>query len=157
MSTSRVRTVALLAAGALAFGGLAGCGGDVEESNEYVDAVNAAQSDFARTFDGLQREIDAGSTSQDDAQTLAGFQRAIADVVKDLRAAEPPEDVAEEHDTLVEEIMRYGKIIGAAREEFGSDDPREILEARTQLSTDVAATSTRINQAIDAINRGLRE
>ncbi len=157
MTPLRARTTALLVGGVLALGALAGCGGDVEESNEYVEAVNTAQSDFARTFDDLQREIDARSTPEDDAATLGKFEKAIDAVVEDLRAAEPPERVAAEHDALIDEVTRYGGIISEAREQFDSDVPREILAARTELSTDVAATSTRINRAIDAINRGLRE
>lgn len=136
---------------------LAGCGEDNDTANAYVDAVNAAQTDFADTFDALQQQITTRSTPEEDARTLGRFEEAIDDVVADLRAVEAPADVEELHADLIAAIAEYGDTIAAAREEFSSDDPAEILAARTQLSTDVSETSSRINRAIDAINTELRD
>ncbi|WP_372788674.1 hypothetical protein [Paraconexibacter sp.] len=137
---------------------LAGCGGDdVEASNAYVDAVNTAQNDFARTFDTLQTQITAQSSAAQDRKTLEQFGDAIDAVVRDLKAVETPAKVQSLHDQLIDAIAGYGKTIASARKAFASDDPAEVLAARTQLSTDVAATSSRINRTIDAINRKLRE
>jgi hypothetical protein len=147
----------LLAALALALG-LVACGGDdVEQSNDYVEAVNAAQTSFAQTFDKLQSEITTESTPKEDSATLGRFEGAIDDVVQDLSAVKPPEAVKALHQQLIDAIEGYGTTIAKAREAFRSSSPSEVLSARTQLSTDVARTSTRINQTIDAINRKLRE
>ncbi len=146
-----------LAVMALALG-LVACGGDdVEETNAYVGAVNTAQTSFARTFDRLQSDITTETTPAQDSATLGRFEGAIGVVVKDLTAVTPPDAVMAEHRQLIEAIEGYGTTIVKARKAFGSKNASQVLAARTQLSTDVAATSTRINQTIDTINRKLRE
>jgi hypothetical protein len=135
----------------------AGCGDDVGKTNAYVDAVNTAQTNFAQTFDKLQAQITAQTSPKEDSATLGRFEDAIEKVVKDLEAVETPDDVKTQHAQLVAAIEGYGRTIEQARKAFSSNDPTEVLKARTQLSTDVAATSTKINQTIDAINRKLRE
>lgn len=153
-----LRTVASLLVAALLGLGLVACGGDdVEESNAYVQAVNTAQTSFAQTFDKLQSQITTQSSAKQDSATLGEFEGAIAAVVKDLRAVEPPGAVTTLHEQLISAIEGYGTTIKEARKAFQSDDASKVLAARTQLSTDVASTSTRINQTIDAINRKLRE
>lgn len=142
----------------LALVGFSACGGDdVEESNDYVSAVNTAQTSFARTFDKLQSDITTESTPTQDSATLGRFEGAIDGVVKELTAVQPPEEVEAEHQQLIDAIEGYGTTIGKARRAFRSRSASEVLAARTQLSTDVAATSTRINQTIEAINGKLRE
>lgn len=136
---------------------VAGCGDDVEESNAYVDAVNTAQTSFAQTFDKLQSEITAQTSPKEDSETLGRFEDAIDKVVKDLESVETPGKVKAQHAQLVAAIAGYGDTIAQARKAFSSDDATEVLKARTQLSTDVAATSTKINRTIDTINRKLRE
>lgn len=136
---------------------VAGCGDDVEESNAYVDAVNTAQTSFAQTFDKLQSEITAQTSPKQDSKTLGRFEDAIDKVVKDLESVETPGKVKTQHAQLVAAIEGYGDTIAQARKAFTSNNATEVLKARTQLSTDVAATSTKINQTIDAINRKLRE
>jgi len=152
-----VRAVLVAALAAVLALATAGCGSDVEETNNYVDAVNTAQTDFARTFDKLQTQITAQTTAKQDSETLKRFESAIDGVVADLKAVEPPEKVKALHRQLIDAIGGYGDTIAKAREEFGSSDASKVLAARTQLSTDVARTSTRINQTIDAINRRLRQ
>jgi len=136
---------------------LVGCGDDVKESNAYVDAVNIAQTNFAATFDRLQEQITTQTSAKQDSETLGRFEDAIDKVVKDLEAVETPDKVKAQHKQLVGALESYGDIIARARKAFASKDSKVVLKARTQLSTDVAATSTEINQTIDAINRELRE
>lgn len=153
-----LRTAASLLAAIVLSSVLLACGGDdVEEGNAYVAAVNTAQTSFAQTFDRLQAQITTKTSADEDAKTLARFEGAIADVVADLKAVQPPEAVKALHGQLIAAIEGYGTTIEQARQAFASDSANEVLAARTQLSTDVAATSTRINQTIDAINTKLRE
>ena len=73
--------------------GAAGCGGDVKQNNEYVDAVNKAQNEFAATFDRLNSQITSTSSPKQDRRTLTRFQTAIDTVVADLNKVEPPDKV----------------------------------------------------------------
>lgn len=136
---------------------VAGCGSDTKAANDYVDAVNRAQNDFASTFDRLSSQITSTSTAQQDQRTLNGFKRAVDKVVGDLRAVEPPSKVEDLHRELVGEISSYGKEIDKAKSAFANGKPKAIIKAQTQLVTAVTRVSGQINRTIDAINKKLRE
>ena len=143
-----VTVVALLASG---------CGSDTKAANDYVDAVNRAQNDFASTFDRLSSRITSTSTPQQDQKTLDGFKSAVDKVVVDLRAVEPPDKVKPLHAELVNEISSYGREIDKAKQAFANGSPKAIIKAQTQLVTAVTRVSGQINRTIDAINKKLRE
>jgi hypothetical protein len=149
------RLVTVLAV--LALVAVAGCGSDSKSANDYVDAVNRAQNDFASTFDRLSSRITSTSTPQQDQKTLDGFKRAVDKVVGDLRAVEPPDKVKPLHAELVNEISSYGKEIDKAKKAFADGNPKAIIKAQTQLVTAVTRVSGQINRTIDAINQKLRE
>ena len=134
-----------------------GCGGDVKENNEYVDAVNKAQNEFASTFDRLNAQITSTSSPKQDRATLKRFQDAIDKVVADLDKVKPPDEVKDLHKELTGEISSYGGEIAKARKAFGSSDPAKVIAAQTQLVTAVTQVSSRINSTIDSINKKLRE
>jgi hypothetical protein len=136
---------------------VAGCGSDNKSANNYVDAVNRAQNDFASTFDRLSSQITSTSTPRQDQKTLNGFKRAVDKVVGDLRAVEPPSKVKDLHAELVGEISSYGKEIDSAKRAFANGSPQAIIKAQTQLVTAVTKVSGQINRTIDAINKKLRE
>jgi hypothetical protein len=149
------RLVPVLAA--LALVAVAGCGSDNKSANNYVDAVNKAQNDFASTFDRLSSRITSTSTPQQDQKTLDGFKHAVDKVVVDLRAVEPPDKVKPLHAELVNEISSYGREIDKAKQAFANGNPKAIIKAQTQLVTAVTRVSGQINRTIDAINKKLRE
>jgi len=136
---------------------LGGCGSDTKAANDYVDAVNKAQNDFASTFDRLSTQITSKSTPQQDQETLDGFKRAVDKVVGDLKAVDPPSKVKPLHDDLVNEIATYGEEIDKAKRAFAKGSPEQIVRAQTQLVTAVTRVSGQINRTIDAINKKLRE
>jgi hypothetical protein len=64
-----------------------GCGSDTKAANDYVDAVNRAQGEFATKFDQLSGQITSTSTATQDRQTLDGFRQAIVKAQADLVSA----------------------------------------------------------------------
>jgi hypothetical protein len=145
--------LAAVAIGAVA----AGCGTDTKAANDYVDAVNRAQNDFARTFDRLSSQITSTSSPEQDQRTLEGFRRAVDKVVGDLRAVQAPDKVKTLHDRLIAEISSYGEEIDKAKSAFVNGSPKQILKAQTDLYSAVTRVSGQINRTIDAINKKLRE
>jgi hypothetical protein len=134
----------------------AGCGGDTKASNDYVDAVNRAQNDFAATFDRLSSKITSTSTPAEDQRTLDGFKRAVDKVVVQLKTIEVPDKVKGLHQQLVTEISAYGREIDKAKTAFASKDARAIVRAQTELVSAVTRVSGQINRTIDQINVKLR-
>jgi Tfp pilus assembly protein PilP len=134
-----------------------GCGSDTKEANDYVDAVNRAQNDFATKFDQLSGQITSTSTAAQDRQTLDGFKQAIDKVVADFRAVKAPDKVKPLHDQLISEISAYGREIDKAKGAFSDDDPQAIVKAQADLVSAVTRVQSQINKTIADINKKLRE
>ena len=134
-----------------------GCGEDTKAANNYVDAVNKAQNEFAATFDQLSAKITSTSTAEQDRETLDGFKQAIDKVVKDFRAVKAPDEVKDLHGRLIAEISAYGKEIDKAKQAFADDQPQAIVKAQADLVSAVTKVQAQINATIADINKKLRE
>ena len=134
-----------------------GCGSDTKAANDYVDAVNQAQSEFATKFDQLSGQITSTSTAAQDRQTLDGFRQAINKAVADFRAVKAPGKVKPLHDRLIAEVSAYGAQIDKAKGAFSDNDPQAIVKAQADLVNAVTKVQAQINQTIADINKKLRE
>ena len=134
-----------------------GCGTDTKAANDYVDAVNRAQNQFATRFDQLSAQITSTSTAAQDRRTLDGFRQAIDKVVADFRAVKAPDKVKPLHDKLIAEVSAYGAQIDKAKGAFSDDDPQAIVKAQADLVSAVTRVQAQINQTIADINMKLRE
>jgi sigma54-dependent transcription regulator len=134
-----------------------GCGSDTKAANDYVDAVNKAQNDFATKFDELSGRITSTSTAAEDRKTLDGFKQAIDKVVNDFRAVKAPDKVKALHGRLIAEISAYGKEIDKAKQAFSNEDPKAIVKAQADLVSAVTRVQAQINATIGDINKKLRE
>jgi hypothetical protein len=156
MRRSFRRAVAALAGVALTLPSAAcGGGGTNAGSNRYINAVNAAQNDFAQRFNRLSTRITATSTPQQDRRTLGQFEVAVEAVVRRLRAVHPPARVEGLHRRLIAQIGGYGGQIAAARRAFASRDRQRVLAAQGRLVGAVNDTGARVNRTIDQINHRL--
>jgi sigma54-dependent transcription regulator len=134
-----------------------GCGSDTKAANDYVDAVNKAQNDFATSFDQLSAQITSTSTAAQDRDTLDGFKQAIDKVVTDFRAVKAPDEVKALHGRLIAEISAYGEAIDKAKLAFSDEDPQAIVKAQADLVNAVTHVQAQINTTIADINKKLRE
>jgi Tfp pilus assembly protein PilP len=134
-----------------------GCGSDTKAANDYVDAVNRAQSEFATKFDQLSGQITSTSTAAQDRQTLDGFRQAIDKAVADFRAVKAPSKVKPLHARLIAEVSAYGAQIDKAKGAFSDNDPQAIVKAQADLVSAVTKVQGQINQTIADINKKLRE
>ncbi len=153
LKLSRILLVAFAAVALIA----AGCGGDTEEKNDYVDQVNKAQTEFADQVTKLSTAITSTSSSAADQKTIESYQTAVDGVVKDLEGITPPEDVKAEHQQLVDAMTTYGESVGTALEDLQGGSAQDRLKAATELQTASSTAGTQINQAIEAINKKLQE
>lgn len=135
----------------------AGCGGDAEERNAYVEQVNRAQQSFADTVQELSGQITEQSTTDSDRETLGRFESAIDGVVEDLSTIDPPEEVSTQHGELVETIDGYGGEVSAAVDALEDDEPDELLTAQRELLEATGEVSADINRSIGEINGRLQD
>jgi hypothetical protein len=134
-----------------------GCSNDVDERNDYVAAVNRAQTDFRSTFERLGEQITATSSPAQDRRTLQGFSDAVDRAVTRLRRVQPPAEVRRLHRRLITAIETYGREIDKARAAFRSTSTARIIAAQTQLISAITAVSGQINRTISQINQALKE
>ena len=145
----------LAVAGLLA---LAGCGSnDVEQTNRYVDAVNAAQGRLSGTLDRLTGRITSASSPAADRATLHAFDAALARAIAQLRSVQPPADVAPLHRRLVGTLGGYGADVRRQTAALRSDDPRRLVGAQQRLLDETDQVSRRMNATIASINRRLTD
>lgn len=148
---ARAATLLVLIAAAVP----AGCGGD-DGRDDYVSALNKAQTGLAQRFTQLQSRITATSSAAQDRATLKAYEGAVGTTVRSLRAIDPPEGFDHLHQRFVGEVADYGDALRQARAELDGDDPREILAAQGRLRTAVQRTGAKLNATIKAINDKLQ-
>jgi hypothetical protein len=150
-----LRSILLVAFAAVALIA-AGCGGDTEEKNEYVDQVNKAQTEFASQVTKLSTAITSTSSDTADQKVITSYETAVGGVVKDLEAITPPEDVKAEHQQLIDAMSQYGESVGGAVTDLQGGTPQDRLKAATELQKASTTAGNEINQAIEAINKKLQ-
>lgn len=145
---------ALIAAGAL----VAGCGGDAEESNDYVDAVNGAQIEIVGEITQAASEIPAANSNNPEAavEGAEAMAAVFGDGAETIAAIDPPEDVADLHDELVALLEDVETQIDDAAQLLSSDDPAELQEGATAITAAGAESQTEFDRIITEINAQLQ-
>ena len=142
------RVLTVVASLAAAAGIAAGCGH--EEQNDYVDQVNAIQTDIA------DAATEAGSSAPSNPQEAADVGHQIADAfaqgAEDLEAVDPPEEVADLHQQLTDELSGVAEDIDTAADAFESGNAQQAAQAAVELQTSVTDAQTTVNSLIDQIN-----
>jgi len=139
----------------VAAGLLGGCGGGDEDqqANDYVSAVNAAQTRFS---DSIVRIGADTSGSEVSAATVKRWTGAVDRMRRELRAIEAPDDVDRLHTRLVVEISNFRSALTKAQRALRSGDRKAILAARAQLVVSARRVTTQIETTLDDINRALQ-
>ena len=138
---------------ALSLAFLVACGGDTTAKNEYVAAVNKAQTEFAA---GIGKAAPS-ATEADATKVFGDMQAAIEKVVADLRAVEPPDEVAALHQRLVREMADFGTAVEKAAGSLRSGDPGKLAAAQAAFTKSTAGAGRKIDATIGQINAKLQE
>jgi hypothetical protein len=148
--TSLVLTLVCAATVALA---VAGCGN--AEKNDYVDQVNAIQTDVQAQATSAFAELGSGgpNAAADVAKKLQALFTSAAD---QLEAVDPPDDVADLHAQLVAEVRKIGDESGAAADGFASGNPQQIQQSSQDLQKAASTFQTEFSSLIDQINAKLQ-
>lgn len=146
--------VLLAALGAVAIGGCAG--GDAEESNRYVAAVNDAQSAFSSTSQRLQQEIEPGA-ADGSRGAFTAFYAAVDEFVAELRRIEPPTGVRALHERLIATMVRFGTDLRSAGRKISSENAGSILDGQEELAEASGEVARELNSTIEAINTTLQQ
>jgi hypothetical protein len=135
----------------------AGCGSGTKANNDYVDAVNKAQTEFA---DSIQKVGSSAPSGSDPAvaakQTFSALGTAIDKVVADLKAVDPPDDVKDLHNKLIAQLSAFGGQVDKAASALSSGDLQAIAAAQRSFAQSASTLGTQISKTITDINTKLQ-
>jgi hypothetical protein len=130
----------------------AGCGSDTKAKNNYVAAVNKAQSDFVAVVDDSESRLSGNAGNAETATQLDMIRAAAAKVVVGLRAVKPPSNVRTLHSNLIREAQGLVTAFQKAADAYRSGEPSKILTAKVDLTKDVTRVNAQLNATIQALN-----
>ncbi len=130
----------------------AGCGS--EEQNEYVDEVNALQTELVTEVTETVSSVPP-TDPKGFADVAAELQATFDAKADEFEAVDAPDDVAQLHGELVETIRAVGTQIGDAEAGFASGNPRKAQQSALALQEAGTELQTQLNGLIDEINAEL--
>jgi hypothetical protein len=130
----------------------AGCGNS--EKNDYVDKVNEIQTNLqTQATDAISS---APANPAQAGELVKKLQSLFSDAADQLAAVDPPSDVADLHQQLVDKVREVSDQIGKVADAFDSGNPQQIQQAATELQTAISSSQTELGSLIDQINSQLQ-
>lgn len=142
------RLAAVLTASALL---LAACGDDVEEKNDYVDALNAAQERYA------EKATDLGTDPAKYDEQVRELTQSTDELIDEIEALDPPDEVQEQHDDIIAALKEFNSTVKPVLDDLGSDDPAVAGTAVQSLAAASTKFGTQFDQEINEINDELHD
>jgi major membrane immunogen (membrane-anchored lipoprotein) len=143
----RAASAALLAVVAALL--LGACGSSEESTSsdaltdeEYASQVQDVTSAFASGFDDLSAAAADPSSPEDFRAAVVAIQDRITETVDDLDAITPPEDLADEHEQLVQVFADYRDGYDPIVEALDADDQEALKDAAAQIPDVVSEFQT---------------
>jgi hypothetical protein len=133
----------------------AGCGGDTKAKNDYIGAVNKAQTNFVAVVDDTQARLAQNTRNSETADSLDKIRVAANSAVQQLRRVKPPGNVSALHRTLIREAQGLVAAFRKAADAYRSGKSDQILSAKVDLSRNVSQVNTQLNATIQELNRKL--
>ena len=128
-----------------------GCGGDTKENNDYVDAVNKAQTDFvAERHQGPVHGLGCPGP-----RCVQPAEHGHRQGDRGPQGRGPARDVKALHDQLISQMGNSTGDRGSGHA-LKSGDPAQIQQAQITLGTEVAQIGTKVSSIITDINKELQ-
>lgn len=147
-----IRIATLFAAGLLAAGLIAACGGDSKE--DYAQEVEDVLRPLGDDLTALGQTIGESENATALAAGIGEAQDQLDQAAADLEAIDPPGGVEDVNADLIAAISGFADDLGAAREAVEADDAAALESAITELPAQAQEFSVELGEirqrAIDA-------
>jgi hypothetical protein len=141
---------------ALAATGTVGCGGDDGDSeDEYVELMNEIQREGTAEGDELAADVRQARSPRDLEIALESGIDANEDALDQLRELEPPPEVNEEHERIIDLNEESTALVQDTINALHSGDRGEILAAARRLQLESESMSQELLATLDQINEQL--
>ncbi|MGH2923607.1 MAG: hypothetical protein ACRDKH_06215 [Solirubrobacterales bacterium] len=141
----------------LAVPGLAACGEDTDEQNDYVDEVNGVTTGLNDELDRISTAVTSISNPQEAAEAFATLSDTVRSAAAELEGIDPPEEVEELHDQLTDEVERLAAEAGNVVDEIREGGPAAVIGVATRFIAEANRISTQIDSTLDEINSVLQD
>jgi hypothetical protein len=123
------------------------------DTNAYLEQVNEAQTDFAA--EAAKLNLANPDSAKAFGNSLGQLTGLIDTLREQLSQISPPEDVATQHDKLVEELGDYRQTISEEKGALTSGDPQKQVAAAQKVGKASTAFSREFDATIAQINDNL--
>jgi len=146
--------IGLAAAAAL---GLAACGEDTAEQNDYVDEVNGVTSTLNEELARISSEATSIGNPEEAADAFASFSDSLEQAADEIAAIDPPDEVAELHDRLVQEVETLASEATDVVDEIREGGPAAAIGVTTTFIAEATRISSEVDSTLDEINSKLQD
>jgi aryl-alcohol dehydrogenase-like predicted oxidoreductase len=150
MFRTRALVLALIACSALALGA---CGSDTAENNDYVDQVNQVTSELLASVQSIPA---TGGSPQRVSASLENVSTRLGSAATDLSEITPPEDVADFHVEIVQDLRTLQDEASNAADEVKAGGAAGAVGVVTQFVAEANRIGAQIDSAITDINDRLQ-
>ena len=142
---TRRSLLVVLVAGAIA----AGCGGGELSEQELRDQANQACREYAERVQNLETP----ESGEDVSGAIDEAQPAIEELQSDLEDLEPPPDLEERYEEVVQGVEAAGDRLAKLREAAEDKNPERLQQivaeaAKAQQNADLAAQELGLNECV---------
>jgi hypothetical protein len=135
---------------------VAACGGDTQEKNDYVGAVNEVTTTLNAGLTTISSEAATVNSPEQAQGVFTDFATQLDTAAADISQITPPGDVAELHDQLVGDIQTLSAEATAAADEIKTGGAASVAGVATGFITQADTLSAEIDSTISEINSKLR-
>jgi predicted nucleic acid-binding Zn-ribbon protein len=151
------RPLTALVLAAIAFAGIAACGGDDGDDQAFQDDFPALNERIAALGEEVGNTIETAENASDRelANEFDDFAQRLGDLRQELEELEPPEDLADEREDLVSamgEVRSSLESIASAAEESDPEAAREATLELIEGSDELRDARAALARAVDAGN-----
>ncbi|HEX2358224.1 MAG TPA: hypothetical protein VHH72_00255 [Solirubrobacterales bacterium] len=136
---------------------LIGCGDDTDEKNEYVGQVNDVTATLNTGLGEVANQAGALPSPADSSRVFRDFAAQLDTAAAEISAISPPEDVADLHDRLVEQLERLSAEATNAADEISAGGQAAVAGVATQFVAEANSLSAEADGTIAEINSVLQE
>lgn len=154
MRRAHLIVLCLAAASALA---VAACGGDTDEKNDYVAAVDDQTEKLSPALSEATTEYAKANSPEQVSKVFSDLAAELDGVATDLRGIDPPDEVAGLQDRLIGRVGDLSAAAANAGDEVKAGGPATIAGVANEFNSESAMISGEVDSTLSEINSALQE